>query len=343
MRRRGPKPGRRWWRQWLEPVLVLRRRWPNFGPRKLRHLLRKEHPRQQIPSTRTMARMLSTAGCIRRRKPRRPGPKLERPKLTRATRSNAVWTIDFKGSFFTGDGARCQPLTVRDLFSCYLLAVEHLPVASDLAVRKVLRRCFRRFGLPRVIRVDNGTPFGGDGARGLTSLSVWWTRLGIRVEFTRPAKPQDNGAHEQMHWVLKKETAQPPAANLPAQQRRFRRFRREYNEVRPHEKLGMRVPAEVYRPAPQPLPKLKSLRYPRSWRCTRVSQAGLIYWGGKMRIIGRAFKDQSIGLQPLADPKGTAGLSATVYLGNLLLGELHVSDSPSMRSVQYHARRKRRK
>jgi len=169
---------------------------------------------------------------------------------------------------------------------------------------------------------------------------VWWTRLGIRVEFIRPAKPQDNGAHEQMHGVLQHETAHPPAANPSVQQGRFHRFRGHYNEVRPHEKLRMRPPAQVYRPEPGPLPKLKTLRYPRSWQSKRVSQAGLIYWSGKMRIIGRAFKDQYIGLKPTVQAKGSAGSATEIYLGSLLLGELHASDPPTMRPVQYHSRRR---
>lgn len=340
--RRGPKPGGQRWSQWSDAVLALRRRWPSFGPRKLRHLLRRDYPRQRMPSERTIARILSAAGCVRRRRRRGLGPIIERAKLTQARRSNAVWTIDFKGYFYTADGQRCLPLTVRDLFSRYLLAVEHVTEASDLAVRRVLCRCFRRYGLPGVIRVDNGTPFSGEGPRGLTSLSVWWVRLGIRVEFTRPAKPQDNGAHEQMHGVLKRETAQPPAADLPAQARRFRRFCQCYNEVRPHEKLRMRVPATVYRPQPIRIPKLKDLRYPASWERKRVSQAGLIYWAGKMRIVGRPFKGQYVGLKPMTKVAASSDQAAEVYLGSMLLGELHASDPAALRPVRYPTKSKRR-
>lgn len=342
-RRRGPKAGQGRWARWQDAVLALRRRWPYAGPRKLRHLLRQEHPRRRLPSLRTIARMLRAAGGVNLRRVPRLGPRLARPKLTAGTRSNAVWTIDFKGHFYTGDGARCLPLTVRDLYRCYILALEHLPLASDQAVRQVLRRCFRRYGLPRVMRVDNGTPFGGEGARGLTTLSVWWTRLGIRVEFIRPAKPQDNGAHEQMHGVLKRQTAQPPAVDLRAQQRRFRRFCREYNEQRPHEKLGMRVPAKVYRPAPRALPKLAELRYPKSWARKRVGTSGLIYWAGKMRIIGRAFQGQSIGLKPIATTARTGTKVWEVYLGKMLLGELHAGDPSALRAVGYVKRKRRKK
>ncbi len=340
---RGPKPGATRWERWREPLLKLRRRWPRFGPRKLRHLLRQQYPRQRLPSVRTLGRMLGAAGCLERRPPRHPGPILERPKLTRATCSNAVWTIDFKGYFHTRDGARCMPLTVRDLFSRYILAVEHLAAPTEAGVRQVLRRCFRRYGVPKVIRVDNGKPFGGEGAQGLTSLSVWWTRLGIRVEFIRPAKPQDNGAHEQMHGVLQQQTAQPPATNLRAQQRRFRRFRRQYNHHRPHEKLQMRWPAEVYRPRPGLMPKPKALAYPKSWPRKRVSQGGLIYWAGKMRWIGRPFKHQTVGLKPLGAARGQTPAAVEIYLGRLLLGELHAGDPPRLRPVRYHAARKRKR
>src|SRR5882757_791217 len=342
-RQRGPKPGAIRWERWREPLLKLRRRWPRFGPRKLSHLLRQQYPRQRLPSLRTLSRMLGAAGCIGGRKQGPAGPLLERPKLTRATRSNAVWTIDFKGYFHTRDGGRCTPLTVRDLFSSYILAVEHLGASNEASVRQVLRRCFRRYGLPRVIRVDNGKPFGGEGAQGLTSLSVWWTRLGIRVEFIRPAKPQDNGAHEQMHGVLKQETAQPPAADLRAQQRRFGRFRREYNHQRPHEKLQMRWPAEVYRPRPGPIPKPVALSYPKGWQRKRVSKAGLIYWAGTMRWIGRPFKNQTVGLKPLRTVPGHEQRAVEVYLGRLLLGELHADDPPRLRPVRYHAARKRKR
>ena len=341
VRRRGPKPGAKCWEPWRGVVLKLRRRWPRFGPRKLHHLLREEHPRQQLPSVRTLARILGAAGCIERRQPRPAGPTVERPKLTCATRSNAVWTIDFKGYFRTGDGALCMPLTVRDLFSRYILVIEHLPAPNDAAIRRVLRRCFRRYGRPRVMRVDNGKPFGGEGAQGLTALSVWWTRLGIRVEFIRPGKPQDNGGHEQMHGVLQQETAQPPAADLRAQQRRFRRFRREYNDERPHEKLQMRLPAEVYRPTPGPMPQPKALSYPRSWLRKRVNQAGLIYWAGKMRWIGRPFRHQTVGLKPMVAATGHPRTIVEVYLGKLLLGELHKDDPPRLRPVRYHVAKKR--
>jgi hypothetical protein len=164
---------------------------------------------------------------------------------------------------------------------------------------------------------------------------VWWTRLGIRVEFTRPGRPQDNGAHEQFHRVLKRETAQPPALDLAAQARRFRRFRQHYNEERPHAHLQMRTPGELYRPAPAPLPKIHALLYPEGWVCKRVSKGGLIRWAGRHRMIGRAFKYEYIGLRPLALHTAPHGSAVQVWLGQLLLGELHASDPPTLRPIRY--------
>ena len=337
-KRRGPAPGKGRWQAWRSKVLALRRHHPSWGPRKLQARLRRLFPRVALPSVRTIARQLHAAGCARvRRRPRQPGARLARPALTGARWSNAVWTIDFKGSFCTGDGRRCQPLTVRDLYSRYLLVVEHVPSLHVAVLQRVLRRCFRRYGVPRVLRVDNGKPFGGEGPRGLTAFSVWWTRLGIRVEFIRPGCPQENGAHEQMHGVLKDETARPPAANLAAQAHRFRRFQKVYNEVRPHEGRRLRPPGHSYRPQPAPLPRLQPLTYPKNWLRRKVSQGGLVFWGGRMRMIGRGFRHEYVGLKPLGGL--LRGAAVEVYLGKLLLGELHAQDRATIRPVRWSTKK----
>ena len=158
-------------------------------------------------------------------------------------------------------------------------------------MRQVLTGLFRRYGLPRTIRVDNGTPFGGCGALGLSRLSVWWLRLGLRVEFSRPACPQDNGAHEQMHRVLKAETARPPAANARAQQRRFARWCWIHNYHRPHAALDQQTPASHYRPSPRPWPgRLPTWCYPARWTVLRPGANGRAWWADRQRVFGRAFQ-----------------------------------------------------
>jgi transposase len=337
--KRGPRQRGGQWRKWTPVVLALRKREPSWGPKKLRYTLAKEFGRQRLPSLRTMARMLQAAGCSRPHKP--AGPSLPRPELTQPRRCNEVWTIDFKGHFYTEDGARCLPLTVRDLHSRFLLLVQHV-VPSQRAIQRALRRLFRRHGVPQVLRVDNGKPFGGEGARGLTALSVWWIRLGIQVEFILPRQPQENGAHEQMHAVLKAQTARPPAPNLRAQAARFRAFRAWYNERRMHERHA-KPPAEIYRAKPGLVPQIRPLHYPAGWIRKRVSDRGLIRWAGRVRMIGRAFRDEYVGLEIIARPKTPKGLAVRVYLGSMLLGELHAADRGGLRAARYRRGHKRSK
>jgi len=321
--------------RWEAEILAMRQKY-GWGPKKLWHELRRAHPRARRPSPRTIARLLKRQGQISAGEVRSlPGPPLARAKLSAARRCNEVWTIDFKGYFQTGDGCRCDPLTIRDLHSRYLLLIKHVPEQRERAVRAAMQKCFVRYGLPSVLRVDNGAPFGNRGPRGLSRLSVWWLRLGIRVEFTRPARPQDNGAHEQMHRVLKEKTARPPAATLAGQCRRLEQFRREYNEHRPHEALQMRYPADGYRSSRRAYREPVALHYPAPWQRVRVMIGGRIIWQGRPRVIGRAFENEIIGLKPAARGLKSSGKVVEVYLGALLLGELHARDAGGIRAVRW--------
>jgi putative transposase len=325
---------------WRKEVIALRRKHPSWGVKKLHILLQQKHPRaHKLPSLRTLGRWLKTADLTAPQPPRsRPGPQVRRPALTQPDLCNDVWTIDFKGWFRTADGRRCDPLTIRDLASRFLLCVSIVPDQSDACVRRVMAGIFKSLGLPRVIRVDNGSPFAGKGSLNLSVLSVWWVRLGIRVEFTRPAKPQDNGAHEQMHRVLKAETASPAAANPRAQQRRLDRWRTEYNTLRPHEALGGRVPVDLYSRSPRNLHSPAALSYPDTWLSRCVRPNGWIKFEGVLRFIGRAFVRQVIGLQPAANE------SWNVHMDALLIGTLHRADgSGSMRPAGFQAPKKRTK
>jgi len=154
-----------------------------------------------------------------------------------------VWATDFKGWFYTQDKERCDPLTVTDLFSRQLIGLQALPQATQMWTRMAYKQYFRTCGLPEIIRMDNGSPFGSIGPGGLSKLTVWWISLGIDVEFIKPASPYQNGSHERMHRTLKDECCTPPSANRQAQQKRFDRWRKEFNEERPHEAIGQRAPA----------------------------------------------------------------------------------------------------
>jgi transposase InsO family protein len=316
-------------RYWRHTIRRLRRRRAHWGAKKIRDYLRCQFPRRRLPAVRTIAKWLPRL-CPRPRRPRhsRRGPPLLVPPLTQPAGPNHVWTVDFKGDFRTGDGTRCFPLTVRDLFSRFVLAVRVLPHQRSAAVRCCFIRLFRRFGLPQIIRVDNGSPFGSTGAQGLSTLSVWWRTLGIAVEFIRPGHPEENGAHEQMHRELKRDTARPPVAHPPAQQRRSDRWRQDYNTIRPHEALGGRRPADGYRSSRRRYRGPQPLRYRRGWARRRVRHNGQIKWQGRFRSIGEAFVQHFVALR-----RQTHGIYE-VYFQNLLLGTLHDRDSGGLRPVK---------
>lgn len=315
-----------------EAVRQLRLRWPRWGPKKLRALLGRAHPRWRLPGVSTIGRWLKEWQLQGRRTRRaRRGPSLRRGALTKAPCPNEVWTLDFKGWFRTADGCRCEPLTVRDLCSRYTLGIVLLADQSDGPTRRALQRIFRRHGLPKVIRVDNGAPFAGKGALGLSRLSVWWLRLGIRVEFTRRARPGDNASHEQMHRILKADTLCPPAATRPTQQRRLQCWIKEYNLVRPHEALGQESPAKRYRDSPRKLPqKLQACRYPADWTVRRVRPHGEIKWQGRLRFIGRAFVGEQVGLKVHSHGR------QEVFLADQLIGRLCATDPTGMRAARWH-------
>jgi hypothetical protein len=251
--------------------------------------------------------------------------------LTLAKAPNEVWTVDFKGWFRTADGVRQEPLTIRDMFSRYVLCLRLLPNQDDRSVRAVMHRLFRRRGLPKIIRVDNGSPFSGTGALGLSRLSVWWLRLGIRVEFTRRARPGDNAGHEQFHGCYEREAVAAGAANTQAMQTRSTRRLAYYNHDRPHEALNQQTPAQVYRPSRRSCPKmLPPLKYPSSYQTRRVRNRGHIKWCGRLRFVGRAFVGQTVGLQSLEK------YLHAIYLSGLLIGHLHDQDPGGMRPARWH-------
>ena len=316
--------------KWLKRIRRLRRRHPSWGSRKLAACLRKAHRADRVPSVRTVSNWLKRMGLNRRtsRRRTRRGPRLKRSKLTVARRPNHVWTVDFKGWFRTQDGCRVEPLTVRDLFSRYLLGIRLLRDQSWGPVRREFLRVFGRYGYPEVIRVDNGSPFGSTGPAGLSRLSAWWTALGIRVEFIAPGHPEQNGAHEQMHRVLKAETTRPASRDRRSQQRRTDRWVRAYNHVRPHEGLAQRTPIEVYhwRRGDR---RQEAVRYPAHWIVRRVRSNGQIKWKGRKRFVGEAFVGYNVGL------KRVRGGKAMVYFANILIGELWEVDPGAMRPAVY--------
>jgi transposase InsO family protein len=278
-------------------IVQLRGEHPRWGPRKLRVLLERE-AEESIPACSTIGEILKRQGLSVPRRRVRHAP--AGAPLGGCTAANRVWCADFKGWFRTGDGARCDPLTISDGYSRYLLRCQAIRQTGAEAVKRVFEATFRQYGLPEAIRTDNGCPFASVGAAGLSQLSVWWVRLGIDLQRIEPGKPQQNGRHERMHLTLKQETALPPAASIRRQQDRFDGFRREFNEQRPHEALSMNTPASFYEPSPRGYPeRLEELAYPREYELRKVAERGQFRWKRWRVMIGKALDGEVIGLEAL--------------------------------------------
>lgn len=304
-------------RQWVSRAVGLRVRRPHWGPKKLRAKLAARYGLAGLPAASTLGRILVNQGLVRSRRRRRHGPVQTGSELTVAVRANQVWAVDFKGWFRTGNGQRCDPLTVSDLFSRYVLGCQVVARPGQEDVRREFERWFKRYGQPETIRVDNGPPFGSTGAGGLSVLSVWWVGLGIRVEYITPGRPQENGIHERMHRTLKAETTNPPAYSGASQQKRFDAWVGRFNRERPHEALGQAVPQSLYRTSKQRSGRVKRpWFFETHWAVRRVRSNGEIRWQGRLRFIGEAFCGQHVGLVESAQGRHQ------VYFRDWLLGDL---------------------
>ena len=279
-----------------EAALAVRRTHPTWGPRKVRAWLRSRRPAEAWPAASTLGALFTREGLTARRRLRRRAPPQGRP-FAACAGPNDVWTVDFKGWFPTGDGARCEPLTLQDAHSRYLLRCQALCRADGGRAWAVVEAAFREFGLPRALRSDNGPPFASRGAGGLSRLGVWLLKAGVLPERIAPGHPEQNGRHERLHLTLKRETASPPAGSLREQAGRFARFQRLYNEERPHEALGQEPPARHYAPSPRPWTgRLVEPEYPEGCLVRRVRTNGEIKWRGGTLFVGEALTGEPVGL-----------------------------------------------
>jgi len=302
-------------------TLAAREAHPRWGPYKLHVLLRRRFG-EQTPSKRTIARILKRANQVRERRKRSPVSAVERAPAVVAEAPNDVWTVDFKGWWRTLNGDRCEPLTVRDAFSRYLLAVE-VCSTKKRDVRPIFERLFQRYGVPKAIQCDNGTPFVAVQARaGLSSLSAWWVSLGIRLVRSRPGCPQDNGGHERMHSEVRADVQAHPTETRQQQQRVIDRWRQEFNHVRPHQALGGKTPAEVYKITDKRRPVAKAYAYPKHFYVRPIGTAGLLSFRGDRIPVGSPFRGLSIGVEVVD------AMHLRLWLHDVCLG--HVETMPTV-------------
>jgi putative transposase len=320
---------------WKDVVFELKRRRRTWGAKKIVAELKRRHPDREMVSESTVGRLFRAAAMThdRRKRSRKNGPLVELPNRPVASAPNLIWAIDFKGDFFLEDGTRIYPLTMEDLYSRFLLEVRVLEATTFLAVKACCKRVFSRYGLPEGLVVDNGIPFAGEGLLGLSRLSSWWMRLGIKVYFIEKRKPYQNGQLERLHGTLKIEATQPASLNLRAQQRRFDRWREYYNHQRPHEAIDQRYPCELYQPGPKPSSlDPASLQYPSPLLRRYVKGGGEFLFEGKPYFLSEALGDYHIGLKPIGLGK------YEIFWGQLLVGIFEPTSPDPIRL----ARRKRR-
>lgn len=299
-----------------QALVDLRRLHPSWGPRKLRAYLQRESPKLHWPTASSIGDLLRREGLAHPRRRRKRTPPYTQP-LKHAEAPNQVWCADFKGWFLTQDGSRCDPLTITDAYSRYLLRCCAVNRTDGEHAWAVFEAAFREFGLPEAIRTDNGSPFASRAPAGLSQLSMLWLRLGIRHERIEPGQPQQNGRHERMHRTLKQETASPPERNLRRQQVAFLRFQQEYNYVRPHEALQYETPASRYVGSERRYPsKLPELEYPQGAHLRRVSHHGDVKLDGAQMFVSSLLAWEVVGLLELEqDPNWLE-----VYYGPLIIG-----------------------
>jgi putative transposase len=280
----------------VEAIVGLRQDRPSWGARKIIGKLMAREPDTAWPSPSTAGEILKRAGLTNKRRIRgRCPPRLG--GLTVPQHANHVWGVDHKGWVRLGDGSRVEPLTMTDGFSRYLISLSATAGTTQKEAKPLFERAFLDFGLPEIIRSDNGPPFASVGAGGLTELSAWWLRLGIRHERIDPGHPQQNGRHERFHLTLL-EAMQPPEPNRAAQERRFAAFAHDYNKERPHEALGQRSPASVYRASPRNMPeRLPEPNYDPAAAVRRVRQNGEIKWRGELIFISSALIGEAVGVE----------------------------------------------
>jgi len=282
----------------IAEIIAARQRW-NWGPRKLRVKLAAAHPKITWPADSTIGEVLKRAGLTHRRKPRVRTPPYGQP-FASIDAANQTWCADFKGWFRTADGTRCDPLTITDAHSRYLLRCQITPKADSIHVAAIFDAAFREYGLPLVIHTDNGVPFASCAPGGLSRVSMRWVKLGIVPQRSRPASPQDNGRHERMHSTLKQATLQPPERNARRQQAAFDRFLHEYNHDRPHEALDDATPASYYTASCRQMPRrVPELDYGDDVMVRRISQQGSLKVNGERTFVSEIFAHEWMGLRAL--------------------------------------------
>ncbi len=283
-------------------VLEGRGKHPTWGPKKLVEWIRQKEGLERVCAPSTAGEILRRHGLSHAQKRHRRTTPWSDP-LGSYDGVNAVWCVDFKGWFRLGNGERCDPLTITDGFSRYLLRCQAVESTGLESTRRIFEAAFREYGLPQRIRSDNGAPFGSVAIGGLSALAIWLMKLGVVPERIAPGQPYQNGRHERMHLTLNEAVAKP-AYDVRAQQRRFDRFRHCFNEERPHEALGQKTPGSVYEASGRTYHgQLPEPNYGPEIITRKVQTNGEFSWSGREAFLSETLRGETIGLRDLENGK----------------------------------------
>lgn len=299
-------------------LIKMRMAHPTWGPKKLAVLYKRAYPEAVLPSESSIYRVLGKAGLIQKRRIRQVDTSAAKLRnRIEANEVNDVWTVDFKG-WWVSQGERCMPLTIRDLKSRYILDIRLMESTTANAVKSVFEALFYKYGLPKVIRSDNGTPFAAtNGYLGLTTLSAWWMFLGILPDRTDPGCPTQNGSHERMHADLSREIQGKISGGIAANQAAINAWVDEYNKVRPHEALGMRTPSEVYHKSDIPFKGTPDeLEYPLGFMVRKINKHGFVKLNKVQYPVSSSLRGLAVGLQPHSEDE------YLIWLGDYPIGLL---------------------
>jgi transposase InsO family protein len=310
-----------------------------WGAKKIHQIYQNNNPRKNIPSVATISRLLKKAGLTthRRRIRNKSGYRITNKVI--ASRPNHIWTVDFKGWWYTPYDEKCNPLTVRDDFSKYILCIKAIKKAEIYEIKGEFEKLFKKYGLPEIIRTDNGPPFASkNNLLGVTKLAVWWMALGIKLDRIKPGSPYQNGGHERMHLDMKKELEGKITGNIINHQKVFDKWRKEFNDIRPHESLKMKTPSMVYEKSKIKYYKEKIIfDYPPEYKHRYVNDRGFIYYKDKQYFIGNPFTGYNVGV--LLDKRG----NMKIYFGDIQLGDMDLFSCLLIPNILYKIDKKNNK
>jgi transposase InsO family protein len=325
-------PNRHYTNVQMDKAIDLKLKHRKWGPKKILVKLEEKYPKENWPCPTRLYEVFKELHLVTSRRIKSRAPATS--PLGGLIASNDTWAVDLKGWFLTGDGHKCEPLTITDCFTRYLIRCTHLNKHTVEYVWPIFDEAFREYGLPNRVRSDNGPPFGCTGVGRLTGLSVNLIKAGVTPEWIRPGHPEDNGRHERFHLTLKQDTASPPKDTLALQIQAMNQFHDEYNFERPHEALDMKTPGSQYQASTRSWNGvLKTPEYDtQEMQVRKVCQNGCIWFHRKEHYIGKTLNGEYVGL------KTNQNDELELYYGPVYLGKL---DNEGLEQPKLETRRQR--